>query len=103
VNTLIKSLIAFVPISMLIAGSAISFSRSRAFHAALQLLGAAFLTLVILAHISEALRLFPWMGWGQQQSVGHYLDLTGAVLGGMLFPVGYLLQNLSKTSKSNAS
>jgi hypothetical protein len=51
---------------------------------------------VVLAHVSEALRLFPWMHWGLEHSAGHYLDLSGAVLGLTLFPTGYLLHSLAK-------
>jgi hypothetical protein len=49
---------------------------------------------VVLVHISEALDVFPWMHWGQEHSAGHCLDLSGAVLGLILFPAGYLLHAL---------
>ena len=62
----------------------------------LQLLGAGCLMVVVLAHICEALHLFPWMRWGSEHSVGHYLDLWSAVLGFTLFPVGYLLHAVMK-------
>ena len=39
--------------------------------------------------------LFAWMRWGDEHSAGHYLDLVSAVLGGTLFPVGYLLHALT--------
>jgi len=32
------------------------------------------------------------MGWGLEHSVGHDLDLSGAVLGLTLFPLGYALE-----------
>jgi len=51
---------------------------------------------VVLAHICEALHLFPWMHWGDEHSVGHYLDLASAILGFTLFPLGYLLHVLTK-------
>lgn len=57
----------------------------------LQLVGAGCLTLVVLTHVAEALHLFPWMHWGMEHSVGHYLDLFSAIFGLMLFPLGYLL------------
>jgi len=38
------------------------------------------------SHVSEALHLFP--GWGLEHSAGHYLDLSSAVVGLTLFPVG---------------
>jgi len=49
---------------------------------------------VVLTHVCEALGVFPGMGWGQEHSIGHYLDFGSAVLGGTLFPIGYLLQSL---------
>jgi hypothetical protein len=48
------------------------------------------LTVVGLTHICEAFGLVPWMQWGLPNSVGHYLDLASAVLGLVLFPIGYL-------------
>ncbi len=35
------------------------------------------------------------MQWGHENSVGHYLDLSSAVLGLTLFPLGYLFQALA--------
>jgi hypothetical protein len=52
--------------------------------------------MVVLTHVSEALQLFPWMHWGSEHSVGHYLDFTSAVLGLTLFPVGYLFHAITK-------
>ncbi len=49
-----------------------------------------------LTHVSEALHLFPWMHWGLEDSFGHYLDLSSAVLGLTLFPTGYLLDALAR-------
>ena len=57
----------------------------------LQLVGAGCLMLVVLTHVAEALHLFPWMQWGMEHSVGHYLDLFSAIFGLTLFPIGYLL------------
>ena len=65
----------------------------------LQLLGAGCLVLVVLTHVSEALDLFPWMHWGLEDSVGHYVDFWSAVLGLSLFPIGYLLHALTKPPK----
>ena len=44
--------------------------------------------MVVLTHLCEALGLFPWMHWGLEDSFGHYLDLSSAVLGLTLFPIG---------------
>jgi hypothetical protein len=89
--TLLKALIALVPSSMLLFGSAVLFSRRRAVSTFLQLLGAGALVFVVLVHISEGTSLFPWMNWGLEDSVGHYLDLGGAILALTSFPLGYLL------------
>ncbi len=91
-----KALVALVPACMLFSGSAVLFLREKAVYSFLQLLGAGCLMVVVLTHVSEALHLFPWMQWGLEHSVGHYLDLSGAVLGLTLFPIGYLLHALTK-------
>jgi len=62
----------------------------------LQLLGAGCLVIVVLSHVFEALHLFPWMHWGAERSVGHYLNISSAVLGLTLFPTGYLLHALTE-------
>ena len=93
--TLLKALLAFVPAAMLFAGSVAWLVRVRTAGSFLQLLGAGGVMLVILAHICEALHVFPWMGWGLENSPGHYLDLSGALLGLTLFPIGYLLNAVS--------
>jgi hypothetical protein len=60
------------------------------------MLGAGCLVMVVLAHLCEALDLFPWMQWASEHSAEHYLDLGSALLGLTLFPVGYLLHALTK-------
>jgi hypothetical protein len=94
--TLVKALVATVPIGILLFGSVVLFLRGKTLGCFLQLLGAGCLAIVVLAHICEALHLFPWMRWGDEHSVGHYLDFASAVLGLTLFPAGYLLHALSK-------
>ena len=93
--TLVKALIAFVPVSMLLVGSVVLFLRRKAVGAFLQALGAGSLMVVVFTHVAEALQMFPSMGWGAQHSAGHYLDLASAILGLVLFPVGLLLQVLA--------
>src|SRR4051794_159021 len=94
--TLLKALVALVPVCVLFSWSVILFFRGKTLCSFLQLLGAGCLVVVILTHISEALQLFPWMHWGLSNSVGHYLDFWSAVLGLTLFPVGYLCHTLTK-------
>lgn len=100
--TLLKALIALVPASMLLCGSAVFFSRRKAASTLLQLLGAGALVVVALVHVSEGIRLFPWMNWGLEDSVGHYLDLDSAILGLTLFPLGYLLCALARRHRVQA-
>jgi len=95
-SMLTKSLVASLPVFALLYGSIQSFSKNRSFPALAQLVGASCLMLVIAAHVCEALSLFPYMRWGQEHSLGHYLDFAGAILGGIMFPTGYLLEKLSK-------
>ena len=94
--TLLKALVALVPACMLFSGSVVLFSRGKTVCSLLQLLGAGCLVVVVLSHVSEALHLFPWMHWGLERSVGHYLDFWSAVLGLTLFPIGYLFCALTR-------
>jgi hypothetical protein len=94
--TLLKALLAMVPICMLFLGSGILFLRGKTLGSFLQLVGAGCLAIVLLTHFCEALHLFPWMNWGDEHSAGHYLDFGSAVLGLALFPSGYLLHAFLK-------
>jgi hypothetical protein len=96
-GTLFKALVALVPAGMLFSGSVVLFTRQKTVWIFLQLLGAGCLVAVVLAHVCEALHLFPRMHWGHEHSAGHYLDFWSVVLGLTLFPVGYLLHVLGKT------
>jgi hypothetical protein len=44
-----------------VSGSLVLFFRAKTVSCLMQLLGAVCLVLVVLAHVSEALHLFPWM------------------------------------------
>ncbi len=93
--TFLKALVALLPAGMLFAGSVVLFCRGNSLSSLLQLVGTGCLVVVVLTHIFEALHLFPDMQWGLERSVGHYLDLSSAVLGLTLFPAGYLLHALT--------
>jgi hypothetical protein len=90
-GTLFKALVAFLPILTLFSGSILLFLSRRTVSTFLQLLGAGCGVIVVFTHVLEALQILPWMHWGQEHSVGHYLDLSSAVLALTLFPTGYLL------------
>jgi hypothetical protein len=89
---LVKALIALVPTGLLLCGSFMLLVKGRTVFSILQVLGA--VCLVVLAHVAEALQWFPLMRLGEAQSPGHYLDLSSAVLGVTLFPLGYFIQAL---------
>jgi hypothetical protein len=83
------------PACLLFSGAVVLFCRGKTASSFLQLLGAGCLLVVVPAHVSEALHLFPWMQWGLSQSVGHYVDFWSAVLGLTLFPIGYFSHALT--------
>jgi len=98
---LLKAMMALVPASMLLFSAILLFVRGRTASASLQVAGAASLVVIVLCHVFEALDLFPWMGWGLEHSVGHYLDLSSALFGLTLFPVGYLLHAVAEHGKQS--
>ena len=94
-TTLLKALVALVPVGMLFLGSAILVTRRKGPGSVLQLVGAGSLVVVVLTHIFEALHFLSWMQWGAENSPGHYVDLCSALLGATLFPLGYLGSSLN--------
>jgi hypothetical protein len=94
--TLLKALIAVVPACMLFLGSVVLLARRRTVWSLLQLLGAACFVAIVVTHVCEALNLFPWMHWGLRHSAGHFLDFGSAILGLLLFPIGYLFDALTR-------
>jgi hypothetical protein len=96
--TLVRALAASVPTGLLLVGSAALFRKTRTVPCLLQLLGAGGVAIVIFAHVCEALGLLQWMQWGEEHSTDHYIDLTGALLGIIVFPVGFLLYALTTRS-----
>jgi hypothetical protein len=93
---LAKSLVALIPACMLFWGAAVLFFRGKSVASFLQLVGAGCLIVVTLTHVFEALRLFSVMRWGEEHSIGHYVDLSSAVLGVTLFSTGFLLHASGK-------
>jgi len=62
----------------------------------IQLLGAGCLIAVVLTHISEAFHWFPWMHWGPRIGLVITSIFWSAAIGLTLFPLGYLLDVLTK-------
>jgi hypothetical protein len=93
---LVRAMVVFIPVSAVLVVSALVAERERSAGALLQLLGSAFLTIVVLTHVCEALGLLAWMNWGRKDSVGHYVDLAGAILGLILLTGGYVLRRMRK-------
>jgi hypothetical protein len=89
---LLRSFVALFPVALLLAWSIAVLSKDRALGPILQFMGAAFLLIVVLTHVAEALHLFAVMHWGDPHSVGHYLDLSSAILGVSLLPAGLMLR-----------
>jgi hypothetical protein len=86
--------------SALLSRSALLFFSKRTLCSLLQVIGAASLMLVVLAHVAESFRLFPAMGWGQPHSAGHYLDFFSALLSVAFFPTGYFLHRIANAKRS---
>ena len=96
--TLIRALVASAPVGVLLWFSIVVFARGKTLFSFVQLVGAGCLTVVVLTHVCEGLRLFPWMRWGEPRSAGHYVDVSSAVLGLTLFPLGYVLHRRERAS-----
>jgi succinate dehydrogenase/fumarate reductase cytochrome b subunit len=94
--TLLKALVALAPTLMLFSGSVFLYVRTKTMSSLIQVVGAGCLMVVVLTHVCEGLNLFPSMRWGAEDSIGHYLDLSSAVLGLSRFPIGYLFYALAK-------
>ena len=88
--------VARIPTSLLLIWSVGVFLESRTLGSLLQAAGAACLLVVVLTHVSEALRLFPFMRWGEEESAGHYLDLASAVLSVTLLLLGFIWRATEK-------
>jgi hypothetical protein len=65
------------------------------------LFGLACLLMVVLTHVAEAFHIFPAMGWGLPNSMGHYLDLVSAILGASLLLLGFAIDALTRRKNSN--
>jgi MFS family permease len=76
-------------------------SRQRIASRFVQLIGAAFLGMVVLTHVAERFSLFTKMEWGRPNTAGHYLDLTSAAVGLTLPSIGHICAALTGRKNSN--
>jgi len=81
-----RAVIFGVLVAILLARSIVRVRQARTQSAIFQLVGACFLTVVVLAHVAEGLPVLPGLGWGQPHSVGHYIDFISLVAG-----IGFLI------------
>jgi hypothetical protein len=65
------------------------------------MVGSACLLIVVLTHVAETFHIFPAMGWGLPNSIGHYLDLVSAILGVALLLIGFIATALTRRKESN--
>jgi hypothetical protein len=79
-----------IPVFIAFGASAKAFAKERTLATLVQLVGAVCLLVVLFAHLSEALGFLPAIGWGQPNTVGHYIDLACAITGVVLLAVGYV-------------
>ena len=79
-----------------LCASAIAFAREKTTPACLQLIGSAFLAVMVCTHCAEAFHILPQMGWGLPHSAGHYIDLASAWAGVALFTLGFFLRKRAR-------
>ena len=101
-DAMLKSFVALIPACVLFIGAAIIWLRRKSLSSIFQLLGAAAIVVVVLAHVFEALRIFPRMGWGSRNSIGHYIDLLCAILGVTLFSLGCLIHAMQTCAQKKS-
>lgn len=82
-------------VGAIICASVWQSSKQRIIWRFVQLIGAAFLGVIVLTHVAEKFSFFPKMGWGRPNTAGHYLDLISAVIGLTLLLIGYVCSALT--------
>jgi hypothetical protein len=85
-----------IVVGALFLGSLVSFARERTGWRSVQLFGSFCLVVVVLTHVAEAFHLLSGMGWGLPNTPGHYIDLSSAILGLILLPLGHALARRRK-------
>lgn len=94
-STLLKALLVLVVVSVLFIWTLVTFrSKRNSKLLLLQLIGSTFLIIVAIVHIFEAEKWFEFMHWGSPHSIGHYLDLSSAIFGIVLFSTSLIFSKL---------
>lgn len=58
----------------------------------LALYGCGLLLIVVLTHVAEIWQIFPFMGWGQPDSPGHYLAMAFAISAAGCFLASFVVR-----------
>jgi hypothetical protein len=96
-----KLILIGISVCIAFGASIESYAEDKTAMALTQLVGAAFLLVMIFAHVSEAFAFIPSLGWGRPNTLGHYIDLVSAIAGSILLPIGYLGRRYGRRIKSN--
>lgn len=98
---LYKLILIGISVCIAFGASIASYAAEKTAMALTQLVGAAFLLVVIFAHVCEGFGFIPSVGWGRPNTPGHYIDLVSAIAGVILMSIGYLGRRYAGRINSN--
>jgi hypothetical protein len=87
-----KGFLALASTSVLLAVSVARLLTGRSLASALQAFGLGCFAIMAATHVFEAFSVLPALGWGRPNSIGHFIDLTAALLGVALMAASFLLR-----------
>jgi hypothetical protein len=87
-----KGVLALACACVLLAVSVARLLTGRSLASALQAFGIGCFAIVAATHVFEEFSALPALGWGRPGSVGHFIDLTAALLGVVFVAAGILLR-----------
>ena len=88
----VKGFLALGAACVFLGVSAALFLTRRSLGPALQAFGLACFGIMALTHVFEAFAILPTLGWGQAHTVGHFIDLSAALLGVAFVTASFLLR-----------
>jgi len=88
-----KGVLALASTSVLLPVSVARLWRGRSLASALQAFGIGCFAIVAATHVFEEFSVLPALGWGRADSVGHFIDLTAALLGVALVAASILMRS----------